>query len=525
MAKKAAAAHIAAAVPRRPALARFDAAPTRAEYRAAVDRLKCRKAAGDDGVRGEVPAAWRDAVMIPLPKKGDLRLCDSWRGISLLSVPGKVLARIVASRLTEIAEGVLAESATGFRRGRGTTDCVAVARALIDAAAESADGTLHCVFIDLRKAFDLVHRRGLWLTLERQGVPPRLLAAARAFHDGMQAKVRVDGALSEPFPVREGCRQGCLIAPVLLNLFYAAVLDEWRRQAPPDIEVRFALDGGFPHHRTDRRFRAEDRAAVGDAVYADDTSLFAASWETAKRRFHRYADVVGRFGLVVSFPKTKHMVVGRDDTGGFPLATTEAHQDRLGPYVSVERVERFPLLGSVVQSDGGVGVEVAARLRAAGEAWARMRPTCFATRLISPARKYRIFATFVLSRLLSGAETWRAWQRDLQPLRVFYNRCLRRLAGVNLWMMAERGMTDADVRRRCRAPHFDELVDRDLLRWTGHCLRMSAERLPLQLLLGDVPQWPAAASRPRGGRYQRRANRALRRFGVEPALFADAAQD
>jgi hypothetical protein len=95
-------------------LAQFDAAPSRSEYAAAVRRLKDGKAAGADGVvaellkaggdafhdrlfelvaacweGGEVPAAWRDAIIVTLPKKGDLRLCDSWRGISLLSVPGK----------------------------------------------------------------------------------------------------------------------------------------------------------------------------------------------------------------------------------------------------------------------------------------------------------------------------------------------------------------------------------------------------------------------------------------------------
>ena len=94
-------------------------------------------------------------------------MCDSWRGISLLSVPGKVLARIVATRITRIAEGLLNESANGFRPARGTMDCVAVARQLIDWANSSVGGTLHCVFVDLRKAFDTVYRRGLWVTLER----------------------------------------------------------------------------------------------------------------------------------------------------------------------------------------------------------------------------------------------------------------------------------------------------------------------------------------------------------------------
>ena len=46
-----------------------------------------------------VPKEWVDAILIPIPKKGDLRSCDNWRGISLLEVVGKVVARVIQQRL------------------------------------------------------------------------------------------------------------------------------------------------------------------------------------------------------------------------------------------------------------------------------------------------------------------------------------------------------------------------------------------------------------------------------------------
>ena len=45
-----------------------------------------------------------------MPKKRDLRHCDNWRGISLLDVVGKVMARIIQERLGVIADKVLPES-------------------------------------------------------------------------------------------------------------------------------------------------------------------------------------------------------------------------------------------------------------------------------------------------------------------------------------------------------------------------------------------------------------------------------
>ena len=85
----------------------------------AIEKLKNGKAAGDSGVHPEmvkvacigdefpkkflelvhdmwkeknVPTEWRDAILIPIQKKGDLSHCDNWRGISfkLLDVAGKV---------------------------------------------------------------------------------------------------------------------------------------------------------------------------------------------------------------------------------------------------------------------------------------------------------------------------------------------------------------------------------------------------------------------------------------------------
>ena len=49
---------------------------------------------------------WKDAEIIPIPQKGDLSVCDNWRGISLLEVVGKIFARILQDRLQSVAEKV-----------------------------------------------------------------------------------------------------------------------------------------------------------------------------------------------------------------------------------------------------------------------------------------------------------------------------------------------------------------------------------------------------------------------------------
>ncbi len=81
-------------------------------------------------------ADWKNAEIIPIPKKGDLQKCDNWRGISLLDVVGKVLARIIQEQLQVIAERILPESQCGFRKGRGCCDMIFVARQLLEKSRE-----------------------------------------------------------------------------------------------------------------------------------------------------------------------------------------------------------------------------------------------------------------------------------------------------------------------------------------------------------------------------------------------------
>ena len=93
-------------------------------------------------------------------------------------------------------------------------------------------------FVDLTEAYDSIDRTLLWAVLARFGVPPKMLAVIRHFHDGMRARIRTDdGECSDWFGVEQGLRQGCVLAPLLFNIFFAAVLRMAVERFSADVDV------------------------------------------------------------------------------------------------------------------------------------------------------------------------------------------------------------------------------------------------------------------------------------------------
>ena len=108
--------------------------PSEEEVMNAIGKLRNRKAAEESGILPEMVkaacceeefvnklldlanevretgCAWRDSILGPISKKGDLSNCDNSRGISVLDVVGKVAARVLQERLQKLAEDELPES-------------------------------------------------------------------------------------------------------------------------------------------------------------------------------------------------------------------------------------------------------------------------------------------------------------------------------------------------------------------------------------------------------------------------------
>ena len=116
-----------------------------------------------------------------------------------------------------------------------------------------------------------------------------MISVIRQFHDGMRACVRLDDRVySRWFAVEQGLCQGCMLAPLLFNIFFAAVVNV--------ASTRFKADKGIMdalvHLRKKRGAGGRGGATVGESalatplsgiLYADDAGIVSQSPEQLRK--------------------------------------------------------------------------------------------------------------------------------------------------------------------------------------------------------------------------------------------------
>ena len=131
--------------------------------------------------------------------------------MTLLSVLGKVFARIILDRVRHHLLEHEHPEQSGFTPKRSTIDRTLALRVLTEHRREFWQGLL-AASVDLCKAFDSVNRDALWRILGLRGVPPKLIDLMSVLYSGTESAVRC-GTISDSFPIVTGVRQGCALAP------------------------------------------------------------------------------------------------------------------------------------------------------------------------------------------------------------------------------------------------------------------------------------------------------------------------
>ena len=167
------------------------------------------------------PASWKKALVIPIPKTGNLSSVSNFRPISLLPQPGKILEKLVHTWLVDYieSENLLSCHQYGFRRGRSTYDAIFQLTNHINLKMDQRAPSL-VTFIDFRKAFDCVQHDILIRKLDDLDLEQGITNWLKDYLTDREQRVLANNHISASLRVKQGVPQGSIIGP-LLYIIYA----------------------------------------------------------------------------------------------------------------------------------------------------------------------------------------------------------------------------------------------------------------------------------------------------------------
>ena len=223
---------------------------------------------------------------------------------------------------------------------------------------------LHCVFVDLEKAYDRVPREELWHCLRTSGVPEKYVNVVKEIYKENVTTVKSAVGMTDGFGVNVGLHQGSALSPFLFAILMDRLTDEVRKDSPWNM------------------------------MFADDIVICEKSKEQAEETLEKWRNALEKRGMRVSRAKTEYMSLN-----GAANGSSIRMQDGLLP-----RVKEFKYLGATIQEDGEYGREVKMRVKAGWNGWRKMSGI-MCDRRMSARLKGRMYNSAIRPALLYSMET------------------------------------------------------------------------------------------------------------------------
>ena len=234
-----------------------------------------------------MPTVWRKGIINPLPKDStkDPRDPANYRGITLACTMYKVYCGILNERLVKWAEinDLLTDEQNGFIRGRSTIDQLSTVTSIIETRKLRRQQTF-TAFVDFSKAYDRINRQLLWKKLCNMGISNKMLSALQLLYTDVECCVRVNGFNTAWFNVETGLKQGCILSPLLFNLYINDLSGEIKMSGKGVII-------------------GDERVAI--LLYADDICLLAESEEDLQSLLDILSGWCSKWCMQVNTEKTQ----------------------------------------------------------------------------------------------------------------------------------------------------------------------------------------------------------------------------
>mgnify|MGYP001151580594 FL=1 len=173
------------------------------------------------------PEEWKVAKIITLNKlKAGIPNCEQTRPISLLATHSKLYEKIILNRVKDWAEAnhIIPQEQSGFRKG-----CLLQTRVLsiLQEVKNNLAGNIPTlgIYVDYKKAYDLVWHMGLIVKLSSMQIPRELLKILISWLENRKAYISFGNSKSDIFDLFVGLPQGSSLSPFVFIMYHADIIN------------------------------------------------------------------------------------------------------------------------------------------------------------------------------------------------------------------------------------------------------------------------------------------------------------
>lgn len=385
---------------------------------------------------GNIPEDWLKSTFITLPKKAQASQCDEYRMISLMSHVLKTFLRVIHTRIYKKCEGQMGDTQFGFRNGLGTREALFSLNVLTQRARDMNVKVYAC-FIDYKKAFDCIQHDKLAQILKSIGVNAEDLRFITNLYWNQTAEVRVDQRTTEQIKILRGVRQGCVLSPLLFNIYSERIFEE-------------AIDQGLGIKI--------NGVAISNLRFADDTVILAENMHQLQEIMNCIVHHSALHGLQINTTKTKLLIFSK----------TAVRDEML--YVGgrpIDQVSSYKYLGALVNENNDPKSEVLSRIEQARCAFFAMKKL-FTNKHLSLQLRIRLLRCYIFPVVTYGSECWTLSPSLDKRVQAFEMYLYRRILKIS-WI--EKIPNDVVLERMSKERELLNSIKERKLQYIGHIMR------------------------------------------------------